>query len=87
MKEWIARDPILSCVRRFVQIGWPDLYLGDEYKSYVSKKNKLEHTSLGLTCNSSTHGCWRSYMTPTPGPAIWKCWHVHTSGGQAWMVR
>jgi len=58
IKEWTARDPILSCVRRFVQTGWPDHYLGDEYKPYVSRKNEM----------STLDGCvlWASRVIVPP---------------------
>ena len=41
IKYWTTRDPILSCVRRFVTTGWPDYGLGDEYRPYTSRKNEL----------------------------------------------
>ena len=41
IKEWAAKDLILSCVLRFVLSGWPYTSLGEECKPYVSRKSEL----------------------------------------------
>lgn len=60
IKEWTSKDPILSCVRRFVLTGWPDHNLGKEYQPYTSRKDEL----------SELDGCvlWASrVIVPPPG--------------------
>lgn len=60
IKEWTAKDPVLSCVRRFVLNGWPDYDLGKEYQPYTSRKSEL----------SELNGCvlWASrVIVPPPG--------------------
>lgn len=41
IKEWTSKDPVLSCVRRFLMTGWPDDKLGDEFRPYASRKSEL----------------------------------------------
>ena len=41
IKAWTNRDPLLSCVRRFIMSGWPDKELGEEYHPYTSRKHEL----------------------------------------------
>jgi len=41
VKEWTAKDPILSCVHRFVLSGWPTHKLTSEFQPYVSRKDEL----------------------------------------------
>ena len=41
IKEWTSKDPILSCVRRFILTGWPDHSLGEKYHPYTSRKQGL----------------------------------------------
>ena len=38
IKQWTSQDPTLSCVRRFIETGWPDEQeqLSKEFQSYVS---------------------------------------------------
>ena len=60
IKDWTSKDPILSCVRRFIMTGWPDGDLGERYTPYASRKNEL----------SSLDGCilWASrVVVPPPG--------------------
>ena len=60
IKEWTSKDPVLSCVRRFVMSGWPDDKLGDEFRPYTTRKSEL----------SVLDGCllWASrIIVPPPG--------------------
>lgn len=41
IKEWTFKNPVLSCVYRFIQTGWPTEKLDKQYKAYASKKNEL----------------------------------------------
>ena len=41
IKPWTLQDPILSCVRRFIQIGWPEEDLQPEFQPYFSKISEL----------------------------------------------
>ena len=59
-KKWTSKDPILSCVRRFILTGWPDHSLGEKYHPYTSRKQEL----------SELDGCvlWASrVVVPPPG--------------------
>ena len=60
IKEWTAKDPVLSCVRRFITTGWPEKNLGDKYSPYATKRHEL----------STLDGCilWGSrVIVPSPG--------------------
>ena len=60
IREWTARDSLLSKVMRFVQLGWPTESLGEEFKPFVCRKNEL----------SVYNGCilWGSrVIVPPPG--------------------
>lgn len=60
IKEWTSKDPILSCVLRFLLTGWPDRKLDKDYQPYTSRKNEL----------SVIDGCilWASrVVVPPPG--------------------
>jgi hypothetical protein len=41
IKQWTSRDPVLSCVRRFIQTGWPEEELQPEFRPYFSKRSEL----------------------------------------------
>ena len=41
IKQWTSRDPVLSCVRRFIQTGWPEEELQPEFRPYFSKRFEL----------------------------------------------
>ena len=41
IKDWTSKDPILSQVLRYVQRGWPDETLGEQFKPYTSRKAEL----------------------------------------------
>ena len=41
IKEWTAKDPVLSQVKRYTSLGWPDTLLGDEFKPYQSRSHEL----------------------------------------------
>ena len=62
IKEWTAKDPIMSCVLRFLLTGWPDQNqkLDKEYQPYSIRKHEL----------SVLDGCilWASrVIVPPPG--------------------
>ena len=58
IKQWTARDPLLSQVLRYVQTGWPNELPDEKYKPFVSRKDKL----------SSLNGCilWGSRIVIPP---------------------
>ena len=58
IKELTAKDPVLSCVHRFLLSGWPTQKLKAEFHPYVSCKNEL----------SSLDGCilWSSRIVVPP---------------------
>ena len=41
IKEWTAKDPVLSCVHRFTLSGWPTHKFSSEFQPYVSRKDEL----------------------------------------------
>ena len=41
IKEWTMKDPILSCVCRFIESGWPETTLDNKYQPYASRKAEL----------------------------------------------
>ena len=41
IKEWTAKDPVLSCVHIFTLSGWPIHKLTSEFQPYVSHKDEL----------------------------------------------
>ena len=41
IKAWTARDPLLSKVRRYVLVGWPETELTAEFKPYRSRWQEL----------------------------------------------
>ena len=43
IKQWTSQDPILSCVRRFIETGWPEQpqQLSKEFQPYVSLRLEL----------------------------------------------
>ena len=41
IKQWTSRDPVLSCVRRFIQTGWPEEDLQPQFRPYYSKRSEL----------------------------------------------
>ena len=60
IKEWTVKDPVLSCVFRFLISGWPDQKLDKDYQPYVTRKHEL----------STLDGCllWASHVViPPPG--------------------
>ena len=58
IKQWTARDPLLSQVLRYVQTGWPNELPDEKYKPFVSRKDEL----------SSLNGCilWGSRIVIPP---------------------
>ena len=58
IKHWTSKDPLLSQVLRYIQIGWPDRTLGDDFKPFISRNSKL----------SSLVGCnlWGSRVVIPP---------------------
>ena len=58
IKQWTARDPLLSQVLRYVQTGWPNELPDGKYKPFVSRKDEL----------SSLNGCilWGSRIVIPP---------------------
>ena len=87
IKEWTSKDPVLSCVHRFVMSGWPDDKLGDEFHPNTTRKSEL----------IVLDGCllWASrIILPPPGRQmvlneLQESRHLlaYMSGGQAWMPR
>jgi len=62
IKEWTAKDTVLSQVYRFVMSGWPTSALPDDFKPYKVRKEEL----------STQDGCllWGSrVIVPLPGRA------------------
>ena len=41
IKEWTLKDSLLSRVRRYTQLGWPESELGEEFKPYLSRSREL----------------------------------------------
>ena len=41
IREWTTKDSILSQVRRYTLIGWPDAPLGEEFKPYQFRSREL----------------------------------------------
>ena len=41
IKDWTAKDPLLSKVRRYVMVGWPETDLSPEFKPYRSRRQEL----------------------------------------------
>ena len=41
IKDWTSKDTTLSQVRRYVQLGWPDCKLGEDFKPYLTRKTEL----------------------------------------------
>ena len=41
IQEWTAKDPVLSCVYRFVLTGWPSNKLSPEFQPYATRKSEL----------------------------------------------
>ena len=41
IKDWTTKDPVLSCVRRFVMTGWPEDGLPTDYQPYTSRRDQL----------------------------------------------
>ena len=41
IKSWTAKDPVLSCVHRFILSGWPTHKLDSTFQSYISRKDEL----------------------------------------------
>ena len=63
IKEWTAKDPILSQVYRYVMSGWPCTQLPEEFKPYKCRQKEL----------STQDGCllWGSrVIVPPPGQAL-----------------
>ena len=63
IKEWTAKDKVLSCVLRFLLTGWPEKKLDKEFQPYSSRKDEL----------SVLDGCilWASRVViPPPGQKL-----------------
>ena len=58
VKQWIARDPVLSRIKQFVQQGWPSVVEDIKLQPYFTRKNEL----------SVHEGCllWRSRVVIPP---------------------
>ena len=41
IKEWTAKDSVLSCIHRFTLSGWPTHKLPSKFQPYVSRKDEL----------------------------------------------
>ena len=41
IKDWTAKDPLLSKVKRYIMVGWPDTQLEEEFKPYRSRWKEL----------------------------------------------
>ena len=41
IKDWTNKDELLSRVKRYVLLGWPEGSLGEEFKPYTTKKTEL----------------------------------------------
>ena len=41
IKQWTSQDPVLSCVHRFIQTGWPLGDLEQKFYPYYSKQSEL----------------------------------------------
>ena len=41
IKDWTEKDPVLSQVKRFILLGWPDKKLGEEFTPFTSKGKEL----------------------------------------------
>ena len=58
IKEWTAKDPVLSCVFRFLMSGWPDQKLDKDYQPYVTRKHELSTLDgcllMGISCRHSS---------------------------------
>ena len=61
IREWTSKDSILSQVKRYTLLGWPDAPQGEEFKPYQSRAHEL----------SVLNGCvlWGSrVVVPPQGP-------------------
>ncbi len=52
IKEWTAKDPVLSCILRFLNTEWPNQKLDKSYQPYTSRKNELSVLDGCLICSS-----------------------------------
>ena len=41
IKDWTAKDPLLSKVKQYIMAGWPETQLGEEFKPYRSRWKEL----------------------------------------------
>ena len=41
IKDWTAKDPLLSKVKQYIMVGWPETQLGEEFKPYRSRWKEL----------------------------------------------
>ena len=41
IKQWTARDPVLSRIKQFVLQGWPSDVEGNKLQPYFTRKNEL----------------------------------------------
>ena len=41
IKDWMAKDPLLSKLKRYIRVGWPDTQLEKEFKPYRSRWKEL----------------------------------------------
>ena len=58
IKDWTAKVPLLSKVKRYIMVGWPDTQLTEEFKPYRSRWKEL----------STLDGCilWGSQVVIPP---------------------
>ena len=41
IKDWTAKDPLLSKVKRYIMVGWPETQPGEQFKPYRSRWKEL----------------------------------------------
>ena len=41
IKDWTAKDPLMSKVKQYIMAGWPETQLGEEFKPYRSRWKEL----------------------------------------------
>ena len=76
IKEWTSKDPVLSKVRKYVMVGWPD-EVGIDLKPHWSRWQEL----------STLDGCilWRSRVVVPPqgrAPVLGELHETHQAGAR-----
>ena len=57
IKDWATKDPLLSKVQKFIQLGWPNNFTEVPCKPYLTRKGELSVGWLylmGYSCSDST---------------------------------